>query len=139
MGKTILKIDDEVYDFILIGIVSTFRDFRICRDINAALELELQRGDDYTILDAKRNSEVAFSFFEYYTEQEDQYFVIANRADDGLLIPEHKQLDYFLLIKPGMTPIDPTDIIKQLQPIAGFQAVFSIDVRTLKSKGNLLF
>lgn len=139
MGKTILKIDDEVYDFILIGIVSTFRDFRICRDINAALELELQRGDDYSILDAKRNSEVAFSFFEYYTEQEDQYFVIANRAEEGLLIPEHKQLDYFLLIKPGMTPIDPTDIIKQLQTIAGFQALFSIDVRTLKSKGNLLF
>ena len=139
MEKTILKIDDEVYDFILIGIVSTFRDFRICRDINTTLELELQRGSDYTILDGKRDTELAFSFFEYNTEQEDQYFVISNKTEEGLLIPERKQLDYFLLIKPGMTPIDPTEIIKHLQTVAGFQAVFTLDVRTLKSKGNLLF
>ncbi|MEY4595518.1 MAG: hypothetical protein RIQ47_1928 [Bacteroidota bacterium] len=139
MGKTILKIDDEVYDFILIGIVSTFRDFRICRDINSALELDLQRANDYTITDAKRNAEIGFSFFEYFTEQEDQYFVITNKGEEGLLIPERKQLDYFLLIKPGMTPIDASDIIKKLQTVSGFQGIFPIDVRTLKSKGNLLF
>ena len=50
MGKTILKIDDEVYDFILIGIVSTFRDFRICRDINSALELMIQKSLFYLLL-----------------------------------------------------------------------------------------
>jgi hypothetical protein len=139
MGKTILKIDDEVYDFILIGIVSTFRDFRICRDINTVLEIELERANDYTITDSKRNTEIGFSFFEYLTEQEDQYFVISNKGEEGLLIPERKQLDYFLLIKPGMTPIDTTEIIKKLQSVSGFQGIFPLDVRTLKSKGNLLF
>lgn len=139
MSKTVMKYGEEEFDFLLIGIVSTFRDFRICREVNKSLSLSLVRGDDYSILDTKRNEELTFPFFDYVTEYEDQYCIIGNRSENGILIPERKQIDYFLVIKPGATPIEINNISAELKKSHLIQAVFNIDPNELRSRGNLLF
>ncbi len=139
MAKNVLKYDNELFGFILVGIVSSFRDFQVCREINNFLELSLERCDDYMIQDNKRNAEVGFAFFSYLNEDEDQYFLISNKTEGGLLIPEQKQLDFFLLIKPGKSPIDGNETARSLKAITLLQAVFVLDVNKLKSKENLLF
>lgn len=139
MAKSVLKLEDDDYDFILIGIASSFRDFRVCREVNSSLGIELHRTEDYSIHDRKKETEVLFPYFGYTTEQEDQYYVIGNKSEGGLLIPEQKQLDFFLVIKPGMSPIDRTEIVRALHRNSVFQGVFPLNVNSLKSKDNLLF
>ena len=139
MAKSILKIDDDEYDFILIGISSGFRDFRVCREVNTSLGLDLCRMEDYTVFDRKRDSDLAFPFFEFVNEHEDRFYIIGNKSDGALLIPEQRQLDFFLLVKPGMSPFDRSEIVKTLNKVPQFQGAFPIDVMSLKSKENLLF
>lgn len=139
MAKTVLKFDDEEFDFILIGMASSYRDFRVCREVNKALSITLVRSDDYTITDAKRGQELAFPFFSYQSDAEDQYCIIGNRSELGILIPERKQIDFFLVVKPGATPINVHDLTTELKNSKLIQAVFAIDVHELRSKQNLLF
>lgn len=139
MAKTVIRISDEEFNFLLIGIVSQHRDFRVSREVNRALEISLKRGEDYLLFSQKRNEEVPFSFFEYKSAEEDQYFIISNKCEKGLLIPEQKQMDYFLLIKPGMSEFDATMIVQRLKPVKIFLGLFPMDVLKLKSKENLLF
>ena len=139
MAKTVLKFDEEDYDFVLIGIVTSHRDYRVSRDVNVALGITLERVDDYSIIERKRREELFFPFFKYTNEQQDQFFVLGNKGESGLLLPEQRQMDYFLLVKPGMSTIERSELIRGLKESAQFQAIFPIEVAGLKSKENLLF
>jgi hypothetical protein len=139
MAKKVIKFDEEEFNFLLIGMVSSYRDFRVCREVNRSLSIALARGEDYAIIDVKRKEEILFPFFSYQSEAEDQYSIIGNRSERGILIPEQKQIDFFLVVKPGATPIRITELISLLKSSPLLQAVFAIDVNKLKSKQNLLF
>ncbi|MFM7218424.1 MAG: IPExxxVDY family protein [Bacteroidota bacterium] len=139
MAKTVLKYGDEEFDFLLIGIATTYRDFRVCREINQALSIEMVRVDDYLIYDPKREEDIPFPFFEFCNEQEDRYHLIGNKSDRGLLVSEQKNLDFFLLVKPGQSELDVTEIAQRIKPLRMFQGVFVLDPIKLKSKEYLLF
>lgn len=139
MPRNVLKLDDEDYDFVLVGIVTSHRDYRVTRDVNLALGITLERTDDYLVYEKKRGQEIGFPHFKFVNEQEDQYFILGNKSENGLLIPEQRQMDFFLLVKAGMSEIDRTEIVKSLKEVEHFQAVFPIDVTGLRSKENLLF
>lgn len=139
MAKTILRNDDSDFEFLLIGIVSSYRDFRVCREINRTLEIELERADDLTVVDKKRQSEAAFAFFEFTTATEDRFVFVSNKTENGMLLAERKEFDYLLVIQPGMTSFDVTELVQRLKPITIIQASYAIEVMELKSKENLLF
>ena len=139
MAKTVLRYEDEEFSFLLIGISTTYADFRLCGEINKALDISLERVEDYTIHNQKSEEELSFPFFSYSNDQEDSYHVIGNKSIRGLLIPEQKSLDYFLLIKQGQSHIDAAETARQLKPIRLIQAAFILDPYKLKSKENLLF
>lgn len=139
MPKNVLKLDDEDYDFVLIGIVTSHRDYRVTRDVNLALGITLERVDDYLVFEKKRGWEIGFPHFKFVNEQEDQYYILGNKSENGLLIPEQRQMDFFLLVKAGMSDIDRSALVKSLKGVDLFQAVFPIDVAGLRSKENLLF
>lgn len=139
MSKTVLRYEEEEFSFHLIGISTTYPDFRLCGDINKALQISLARDIDYTIRNPKTDDEINFPFFSFTNEQDDSYHVIGNKSERGLLIPEQKALDYFLLIKQGQSMINPAEIIRHLKSMKPIQAAFVLDPQKLKSKENLLF
>ncbi|MBP6335180.1 MAG: IPExxxVDY family protein [Bacteroidia bacterium] len=140
MAKNVLKLNEEdKFDFFLFGISCQHKDYRLCREINLALEVEMTRRDDFDIYNNKRMEEQGFAFFRYDTEDEDQFCLVSNRGPKGLLIPEQKQIDYFLMIKPGRMRIDENEIQNSLKSISIVLAVYMLDVLKLKSKGNLVF
>lgn len=139
MPKNVLKLDDDDYDFVLIGIVTSHRDYRVTRDVNLALGITLERKEDYLVFEKKRGQEIGFPHFKFVNEQEDQYYILGNKSENGLLIPEQRQMDFFLLVKSGMSDIDRSALVKSLKVIDQFQAVFPIEVTGLRSKENLLF
>ncbi len=140
MGKTILKFnDDDQFDFILVGIACQHRDYRLCHELNAELEIELARENDYEIFNGKRMEKVSFSFYRFQTDEEDHYYLFSNKGKNGTLIPEQKQIDFFLMIRENIKRISEPDLINRLKELKVVLGVFKIDMKNLKSRDNLVF
>ena len=138
MAKLKLEIDED-YDFVLIGICSSFTDYRLCWGINKALSISLERVEDYSMQN-KKDGEFFFSFYEYFNEQtEENYFLIKNQSYNfKKLIPEQDKIDYFLIIKDNYeTEIEV--LLTKLKALDSVLTAFSFDVEALKSKSNLIF
>ncbi|MCX6295021.1 MAG: IPExxxVDY family protein [Bacteroidetes bacterium] len=138
MGKYTLEIEYD-YDFVLIGISSHEKDYRICWALNNKLGFNLVKIDPLEIKDKKQDEPSHFSLFSF--EQPDafmEYFIIANRSEKGLLIPEQKQVDYFFIIRGEIENENVMEIVRQIKESNLVQTAFRIDVNALKSKQNLI-
>ena len=139
MAKLVLNIEYD-FDFILIGISCHEKDYRLSWTINNKLGIDLSKEKDLEIDVKKHKEPMAHSFFAF--EEEDQFkqfYLINNRGTKGLLIPEQKQADYFLIIKGKVSPEEKTAYLKNVNDIPMILMAFDIIPSTLKSKENLLF
>ncbi len=140
MAKTILKLDaEDPFDFILVGIACQHKDYRLCHELNKVLEIELARDADYEIFNGKRMEKLTFSFYRYKNEEDDRYFLISNKGKPGVLIPEQKQIDYFLMIKENVKRINEAELLNKLKNVQVILGIFKFDPKQLKSRDNLLF
>jgi len=115
--KLVLEPDDE---FTVIGISCHERDYRLCWRLNKAFELDLARCEP-DILNQDVGS--AYSFFK--EDDHISYHLIANRNDDGWLLPEHKQVDYFLTMDdPHQKPV--VDMLKDIRGLNNVQAAYEM-------------
>ncbi len=139
MAKLVLNIEYD-FDFTLIGISCHEKDYRLSWTINNKLGIELSKEKDLEIDVKKHKEPMTHSFFAF--EEEDQFkqfYLINNRGTKGLLIPEQKQADYFLMIKGTISPDEKSNFIKLVKEIPMVQLAFDIVPDSLKSKENLLF
>ena len=140
MAKTILKLKEEDhFDFLLFSIICQQKDYRLCRELNLKLDIRLQREEDYKVFNGKRMEDQEFAFFRFITPEEDEYYLVSNRCSKGLLVPEQKQIDYFIIIRKGMSRIDDSGILGALKEIRMVLGVYKVEARNLKSKENLIF
>jgi hypothetical protein len=83
-----------------IGISYHLRDYRLVYDINKALGLELEKTDDLPVFNSRTQ---AMSEYSCYTSTDRDTlitcFLVSNSGSDGLMLPQHKLADFFLLIK----------------------------------------
>ena len=141
MGKRkIIKLElDEDYDFLMLGLVSTAKDYRVCFQINKLLELDLSKQKDIELKTSKTGNTDHFSFYEFINEDHEEFYLICNKGKTTSLIPEYKQLDYFLIVKNQLADLEESDMVKKLKSISLILGVYSINVSMLKSRANLLF
>lgn len=67
------------------------------------------------------------------------YYLLANRGKDGMLIEEHKQMDYFFIIKGSVEEEEAKQLVEQIKKADVIAGAYSIEVHSLKSKHNLVF
>ena len=166
LNKITFKIDfdfDLELDFTLIGISTSLRDYRLCHFINKETGLNLIFGKessldhngnlknkpsdelDYHILHEKSKSkkEVThhYQIYRYCNDAfEFEYYLVNNKSlENGVLIPEASNFDYFLLIKHYIDEEDLILLIEQIRSIPQIMLVKEIDPIALKSKENLIF
>jgi hypothetical protein len=162
VAKHTLHIEDD-YDFLLIGIASHVKDYRICWAINEALSIDLTKVESLEIKDKKQTTPSYFSFFKF-DDQETfrEYAVISNISESkaakttanslfandlettdsmqkDFLIPELKNFNYLMVVKGELTEAQENDIISKLKSINLVVALLPIETSTLKSKHNLIF
>jgi hypothetical protein len=131
---------DYDYDFELISIVSSYRDYRICWHINQELMIDLTRQEDIKIEFRSRKQSAWFNLYSYKDEINWlQYYVIANKSAGEVLVPELKEVDYFLQISGGNAANEKERVLEGLKRIHLIEAVFATDPAELKSKQNLVF
>jgi len=148
--------DDDNYS--LLAIHCALQDYRLAYLLNQFLSINLKRyASD---LDFKYAS-ATYSIYEWEDQKKQAIWNlvtnICKREEDSLvssgslfdasakviksynLIPEYKNVNYFLKIENEDNSINIKNIINKIQKIPQVVTVYEIDVMKLKSKDNLIF
>jgi hypothetical protein len=124
----------------LLGISSHVKDYRICWTVNKSLGLDLIKLDKEIIIKQKDGEDRSvFSIYYYFDEENEMEFeLICNRHEHGFLIPELKEADYFLKMNMFYSQ-NLQELIELLKNTNLINMAFEIDVKSLRSKQNLLY
>jgi hypothetical protein len=140
MKKAKLQIE-PAFDFELLGIVSPIREYRMAWLVNQELELNLVKADDLEL--EFLNSE-KLEIAQYFLSLPHGFIqLLKNKALNSTqqlayLIPELKNLDYFLLVQDETEQLDLSNFMEKLSQNSLVQSILRIDISKLKSKDNLL-
>lgn len=136
--KQSIKIEFD-FNFDLIAVVSNAKDYRLISKMNKVLHLEMVEIEDVEIIE---NGSVSAFYSRYSFFDEDlevQYVVVSNKHENGYLVKECKEVDFFFLIEqPEQLSVMET-AISCLNNISEVQMAFKMDVNKLKSRQNLIF
>lgn len=146
------KILEDFYDesFVLIALHCDLEDHILVYALNANLKTRFKRSKHD--IDSAEN--FSFPMFEWFDEKNDSHWALfpngtlahGENSLDGLfknmpasakrhLVPEHKEVDYFIKIDQ---PVDDT-FIKRIQRMPRVLTAYEIDCDKLSSKNNLIF
>jgi len=148
--------DDD--DYSLLAIHCTLEDYRIAYLLNQFLNINLKR---YVYdLDFEYAS-ASYSIYEWedYKRQTMWNLVsnICKKEEDSIvstgslfdasskviksynLIPEYKNVNYFLKIENDENKVNMKSIISKIQKIPQVVTVYDVDITSLRSKNNLIF
>lgn len=143
------------HDYSLIGIHSILEDFRIAFFINKNLDIHLMRNKDDLDFPPRNCN---FSLFVYEDKAKftswslicNKYSSLTNLSGDinnlfhqetqiSYLIPEKKQLDYFIKINGNYNALEMQNILNRINSIPNVMTSYSIDPYDLKSRDYLIF
>ncbi|MBK6264657.1 IPExxxVDY family protein [Marivirga sp. S37H4] len=139
MHKNVLKADAP-FDFQLLGFSTPLPDFQLAWHINQVLNIHLKRGNDHEIA-FKNNQFLRTSNFQYKTEHL-CIKLIKNRVEESedfaYVIPEAKNIDYFLVIQDETKDLEILIVKNTLSKIKNVNLVQKMDLERLKSVDNLI-
>lgn len=149
------KITGDFYEdaFTLIAIHSSLEDYAMVYTINQYLKANFKR----SLIDLDLSEDISFPYFEWKDDVNDSYWaLITNKSIKELvavgenlfvnepsystrhLVPEYKEVDYFLKIEQDEADgID--EVVKKLFSMPKVVAAYFVDANRLKSKNNLIF
>lgn len=126
------------YDFLLFGILSSEKAYRLAWYINHQHPYNFERTEDYAITLGTKNC--SFTRFDFtYEENHTLYTLMANKDEGSFLLPELRKFDYLLLVSGALEFFDEQRLRRDLSAFPPVQLVYAVDVNTLKSKQNLVY
>jgi len=140
LNKITLKYELDL-DFILIAITSPLKDYRLCYFINKMAGLNLSKIDDHEVWVGASVGRCYFSRYASFSEVSDtEFYLLSNRGSEaGILIPEMRNVDYFMLIRNFIDDEDLAFIQERIASIPDVLVATEISPEKLKSKENLIF
>lgn len=138
MAKKVLKLDiKNEYDFLLLAVISGYKDYRLCFELNQLLKLKLKREKDLELISKQKNKNI-FSNFYFSSPENEQFRVINNKGNGAAFIPEMKTIDYFMMIRNLNQKKNVDDLITKIKKIEIISGVYEMDPNELKSAENFL-
>ncbi len=102
--------------------------------------IQFYRVDELCLQFTIADDPVYFSKFHYKAARTDtDLYLLANKGTEGLLIPEMKNADFFILIENYIDKEDLERIMVGLNQISEVLVAIEVDPKKLKSKENLIF
>ncbi len=140
LNKKFLKVDADL-EFELIALITTLKDYRACYLINKHLNFNFIKISELEVDIYQHSTEPAlFSRYHYQWEAtETDFYFIANRSADGVLLPEMREADYYLIVKNYIDEAELEDLIYRLNQIPEIISAVKINPKKIKSHENLLF
>lgn len=140
MKKTKLFVE-PIFDFELLGLVSPVKDYKMAWLINRELDLNLIKSDNIQI---EFLSAPQLEISQYFLSLPHGFIqLLKNKALNtsqqlAYLIPELRNLDYFLLVQDQTQQTSISTFIDHLAKNPYIQSVVRLDISKIKSKENLL-
>lgn len=126
--KVKLNIEQNA-DYILLGIVTSEPDYKLSLSLNKKFGISLRNIVPLTL------GELGFSRFSNLNDPDSVIFnLISNRSGKNFLLNKLKNIDYLLQISNPGNDVDLTRITLSLREVETINAVFNIDINTLKDK-----
>ena len=141
MKKKTHKLSVDIHsEFHVWGISSHENDYRLSWAINTNLNLNLSKSSNLEIVNTKTQEIQEFNVFMYNDEDSQcRYDLVSNRCHDGFLLPEYKNVDYFLIINGEIAEYELKIMFSRLKQIEIITLAFPISDLTSKSLGKLHF
>ncbi|MEM6525062.1 MAG: IPExxxVDY family protein [Bacteroidota bacterium] len=136
--KTRLNVEFN-YDFILFGLSSSVKFFKLAWAINRQLHLQLVRQPDHMIT-LKNSSEANFGIYTWQSET-GVIELFKNKSLDKegqYLVPEFNHFDYLIRVDSALQSFSKEEILKELRDVPWIEYIAALDVKNLKSKDNFL-
>lgn len=141
--KSTKLIFEYEYDFDVLAIISSVKDYKMAWAINKCLNLSLCKTDDLC-LDFVKEGRLLISNFTFETEYA-TFRLLKNRSyelsktNKQYLIPELKDYDYLIKISGESVSLSASNVMEKLKDLSVIEYIKQIEVQTLKSKENLIF
>lgn len=157
-----LHVDEfDDLDYKLIAIHSPLEDYRLAYFINQNLPITLKK-NNCNIIVRDKNGETQFTRFIFEDEKRDIFWNLvqnqneiavsspnnpqdlfagsnSNFSTKTYLIPEYKNVDYFLKIENPDDIADVPTLVNLIKKINKVTAVYPVEAEKIKSKTNLIF
>jgi hypothetical protein len=144
MANKIIKFNfDQDYDFIVFALVSTTKEYKLAWHINSVTDMDFSKKEDIELTYSKEEIKY-ISNYAFYTEYS-CVRILKNKLTDqsgeyiGYLIPERKEIDFFLKIEGESIDEIAEDLPEKLKSLPCVQYFEKLKIENLKSKDNLLF
>ena len=137
--KHILTFDDEI-EFEMIGICTHHSDYRLVWGINDKVKLKFIKSDeDYCVTNRKGETISLHSMYTFIDEENRvDYYLIKNKIQGKLLVPEKAAIDYFLFLCNN-SAIELNEFVSKLKQIDSVLAAYQFDPLEIQSAENLVF
>lgn len=130
---------DEPFNGVLWGIVAQVKEYQLSWHLNKLLGFDLKRADDIEVIQKKKNKTSLFSFFRYESELDKwEVYVLSNKHLGEFLVPEVKQVDFFLMIKGDISASQEEQLLTKIKELPIVQLTVKLDYSRLKSRHNLM-
>ena len=127
------------FDFILLGMVSYEKDYRLGWEMNQKLHMDFVRTGDHVLKHRKTGQEQHFSCFLYEDEEACiNYKLLGNRSDTGYLLEELKNIDYLMVITGECDEECASSLREKLIGLDSVQSCFLIDPEIIKAIERVL-
>ena len=126
-------------EFTLLGISSHENDYHLSWVLNQKIGLQFIKAKHLVVLQPESELSQEFSVFNY--EDEDAllvYNLISNKCEQGYLIPELKNIDFFLQISGEINHGFLNQIIEKLRNSGVVNASFVLDPKKIKAAEKLI-
>ncbi len=121
----------------VIAISSHVNDYRLCWALNQSLGLDLAKRDT-DLIDQGPERMASYTVFDHHEEDTNTTVsLVANHDAEGVLIPDQRQADYFLVIDPESN-LRPVDLLERIRRTEFVLAAFPLEFSTIKGAYKLL-
>lgn len=137
--KINLETRSEPALYTLFGISCHLKDYRLSFLLNQVLDLGFVKMEDFRLVVPPGKEAGGFSF--YYGSDEDHfnyYYLLANRGELSVLLPELKQTDFLLLLEGPFKKAQKDHLLATLKSIPSVLTAFEIRFETIKNPETFL-
>ena len=121
--KTVHIIEDEIkLDMTVLAINSHVKGYNLCWHINKKLCSNFINTEIF--IGKKKES---FSAFEVEHENK-KITLVNNKSKKGVLMPEKKNVDFFIIVEPEMKNTAKEEFISKLREISKILLIFEVDL-----------
>ncbi len=137
--KNVHKLSSESeQSYSLLSISSHENDYRISWALNEHLGFRFCKTENHSFFNSKFGETLEFSQYVFKDDENSRtYRLISNRCDNGFLLEEYKNIDFFLLID-SIEKTQVQQLVIQVKTIPFVSAIYPIDFGLLKNRSRLL-